>query len=280
MYSKYLRLMCALSILLMASMACNLGNTAATSTPIPTTVVGEDVPTATETVPPTETATLEPTLEPTETPNLEPSATPTVGVPVAEVVKDVNCRAGPSGAYNLVVALKTGDTVDVVARDLGAGFVFVQVPDQPEQRCWVQQSSLTITGDVTPLPAFTPPPSPTLAPNFTVKYKNTDTCRGDVYVRFIITNTGSSNFRSAYLRVTNLRSGEVAEHSLNAFDLMTGCIIAQNIAPLTVGATGYLQSPEFKKSPKGQKMRAVFQLCTEQFLKGSCATQTLEFTAK
>lgn len=280
MYSKYLRLMCAISVLLMASMACNIGTTTATSTPIPTTVVGEDVPTATDTALPTETPTLEPTVEPTETPNLEPSATPTVGMPIAEVIKDVNCRVGPSGAYDLVVALKAGDTVEVVARDLGGGFVFVQVPDQPDQRCWVLQTSLTVTGDVTPLPAFTPPASPTIAPSFTVKYKNTDSCKGDVYVRFIITNTGGANFRSAYLRVTNLRSGEVAEHSLNAFDLMTGCIIAQNIAPLNAGATGYLQSPEFKKSPKGQKMRAVFQLCTEQFLKGSCATQSLEFTAK
>lgn len=281
MYSKYFRLLCVFMILLMATMACNLGAaTDTTATPIPTTVIGEDIPTATDTEIPTETATLEPTLTPSETPNLEPTATPTVGMPVASVNKDTNCRMGPAGNYELVVALKAGDAVDVVARDLGAGFVFIQVADQPDQSCWVLESSLTITGDVTPLPAYTPPPSPTLAPNFTVKYKNTDTCKGDVYVRFIITNTGSSNFRSAYLRVTNLRTGEVAEQSVNAFDLMTGCIIAQNIAPLTVGSTGYLQSPEFKKSPKGQKMRAAFQLCTEQFLKGSCATQSLEFTAK
>lgn len=79
--------------------------------------------------------------------------------------------------------------------------------------------------------------------------------------------------------MTNPKSKEVAEQVVNAFDIMTGCIIAQNIAPLTPGLEGNLQSPVFQKgTPKGQKVQAVIQLCVEQNLKGACVTQTLQFT--
>lgn len=283
MYSKHFRLLCAGTILLMAVMACNIavpgGGT--TATPISTTEIGKDVPTATDTDLPTETATLEPSLTPTETPALEPSITPTEGLPVASVIKEVNCRSGPSGAYDLILTFKVGDIVEIMARDLGAGYVFVKNPNETEEGCWVLQTSLAISGNLTPLPAFTPRASPTLAPNFTVKYKNMDSCKTKPFIRFIIENTGSVGFRSAYVKVTNLRNGDATERSVNAFDLTVGCVVAQNIAPLKVGQTGFLDSELFKKSsPKGQKMRAVFQLCTEQFLKGACVTQVLEFNAK
>ena len=181
--------------------------------------------------------------------------------------------------YDLVLTFKAGDTVEIIARDLGGGFVFVKNPDDPEKGCWVLEKNLKVSGNLAPLPAFTPPATPTLAPNFTVTYKNDDNCRG-VFVRFVVVNTGRSGFRSAYVKVTNLKNGEVTEQVVNAFDLTVGCVVAQNIAPLALGKTGYLQSDVFIKNPKGQKMLAVFQLCTEQSLKGSCATKTLEFTLK
>lgn len=282
MYSKYFRLLSVVTILLLVSMACNLGTSAgATATPASTTEIGKDVPTATDTELPTETATIEPSITPTETPALEPSVTPTAEPPVARVIKEINCRVGPGGAYNLVTTFRNGDVVDVIARDLGGGFVFVRNPADPEQGCWVLENGLQVSGNITPLPAYTPPPSPTLAPNFTVTYKNIDTCKGDPYIRFVVVNTGNFAFRSAYIKVTNLRSQESTEQAVIAFDMTDGCAIVKLISPLGLGQTGYLQNPVFRKSdPKGQKMSAVFQLCTEQGLKGFCVTQSLQFTAK
>ena len=286
MYPKYFRLMCAMTAVLLAIIACNINvpGGAATSTPGPTTEIGKDVPTATDT--PLATETESPastdTLEPTET---EPAITSTPIPPIASVSKEANCRIGPSGAYELVVALKPGDKVDVIARDLGAGFVFVKPANLPEgvEGCWVLYGSLDVSGDVTPLPAFTPLPSPTLPPSFTIKFKNMDKCetgRASAFTRFIIVNTGNIQFRSAYIKVTSQRTGESTEQSVNAFDLTTGCIIAQNIAPLKPGGTGYLQSAPFIKNPTGQKMHAIIQVCSEQFMKGACVTNTLDFTAK
>ncbi len=282
MRSKHFRLLSAVTMILLSIMACNLPGTDAPTATVEPSATSQEIPTRAEL--PTDTATPQPTEETvTETPTLtvEPSVTPTAGVPIGKVNKEVNCRKGPGGAYDLVITFKVGDTVDVVARDLGAGFVFVKHPSEPDLGCWVLQTSLTIEGDLTPLPAFTPLASPTLAPNFTIAYKNIDKCKGNAYVRFIVTNTGSVQFRSAYIKVTNLKNKEVAEQVVNAFDIMTGCIVAQNIAPLKPGQVGNLQSPVFQKgSPAGQKMQAVFQLCVEQNLKGACVSQTLQFTAK
>lgn len=283
MHSHHFRLLCAVTIVLLASLACNLNlpkGTPPTATLGPTVQIGGELPTSTE-LPPSETATPEPAESETPTLTIEPSVTPTVAAPLAEVTKDANCRSGPSGAYDLVVVLKAGDKVDVLARDLGAGFVFVRHPNESEVGCWVPLDNLSVSGNLTPLPAFSPPPSPTLAPGFTISYKNIDKCKGNAYVRFVIVNSGSVGFRSAYIRVTNLKNQEKVEQVVNAFDIMTGCIVAQNIAPLGIGQTGNLQSPVFQKgSPQGQKMQASFQVCTEQNLKGTCVSQSLQFTAK
>lgn len=285
MRSKHFRLLCAVTMIMMAMLACNLGSPggAPTAEASATPQTEQAVPTVTATELLTATATLEPTEAATATPTLtpEPSLTPTVDVPVAQVLKDAKCHTGPSGAYDVVLTLKADDTVKVLGRDLGGYFVFVENPNEPEQGCWVLQTSVTISGDLAPLPAFTAPPSPTLAPNFTIKYKNIDKCGANFFTRFIVVNTGSVGFRSAYVKVTNLKNNEVTEQSVLAFDLTVGCVVAQNITPLGVGQTGYLQSAVFQKvNPKGQKMRAVFQLCTEQFLKGACVNQVLEFVAK
>lgn len=277
MRTNMYRSFCALAVILLAMMACNLGTPqeAATETPGMSPTSQEEA-SVTEASPETPTPTLELA---TATLTLEPSLTPTAGNPVADVQREVNCRTGPGGMYDLVLTFKAGDQVEIVARDLGAGFVYVRNPNEPDQGCWILENSLKVSGDLTALPAFTPRATPTLAPNFTVKYKNFDNCKG-VFLRFIIVNTGGFGFRSAYVKVTNLKNNEVTEQVVNAFDLTTGCIVAQNIAPLGPGATGYLQSDLFKKDPKGQKMRAVFQVCTEQNLKGACATTTLDFVAK
>ncbi len=276
MRSNYFRFISVGTIVLMVMMACNMPfmpvELQATST------VTQPASTPTHEALPTETATPATTATITLTP--EPSLTPTAEIPVAEVQREVNCRTGPGGMYDLVLTFKAGDTVEIVARDLGGGFVFVKNPNKPEEGCWMLENSLKVSGNLTPLPAFTPPPTPTLAPSFTVTYKKLDKC-GDVFVRFIVTNTGGFGFRSAYVKVTNLKNSEVTEKVTNTFDLTIDCVVAQSIGNVTPGGgTAYLESDSFKKDPTGQKMRAVFQLCTEQNLKGACSTAVLEFVAK
>jgi hypothetical protein len=170
-----------------------------------------------------------------------------------------------------------GTKVEILAQDLGAGYYwFVRNPENVEEGCWLLAQNAKVSGDTASLPVYTPQASPTPAPAFAIEFKNFDLCKGSIFVRFSITNTGGVPFRSAYVKVTDTKTGESEEHSLNAFDLSVGCIIAKNIAPLNSGQSGYLQSPEFKKDPRAHRLNAVIMVCTDQNLKGTCVTQSLE----
>ena len=229
--------------------------------------------TATQTeVVPTKTVTM----TATETPLPEPSATATIEVPIAEVVRETNCRVGPAGNYDLVATYQVGQMLEVVAKDLGAGYWFVGNPDKPEEQCYLLAQNITISGDTSALPKFTPRPSPTAAPYFNATFKKFDTCEGEDFALFIIENLGSVPFRSAYIKVTDQKVNKSVEQALNAFDLRVRCVLAKNIAPLDPGATGYLTSPPFNWSARGNKLRAVIMLCTEKDLKGTCVTRSLD----
>jgi len=296
------RIFCALSAILMAMAACALPTTSKQVTPtlqgpVPTSNMNfieqagtqtalaalvsstpqsklpTDTPSApSETALPTGTATETPLpvgVLPSETPTLTPE-------PVfAEVMKDTNCRTGPSGAYDLVTTFKAGDKVEVAARDLGGGFIIVKNPANPEEECYILANNVKLAGDTSILPQYTPLASPTASPNFTAEFKKFDTCKGDVFALFTVENTGSVPFRSAYVKVTNLKTGESAEQAVNAFDLWVGCMIAKNIAPLDAGGSGWLTSSLFLHDPRGNKMGAVIQACTEKALKGVCVTTTI-----
>jgi hypothetical protein len=297
MFSNRFRVFSAVSAVFLATLACaspttvpttpTPGNSsalalAATQTalaaqpvasPSPQPELPTNTPAPSGTALPAETATETPLpvgVLPSETPTMTPETV------LAEVMKVTNCRIGPGGAYDLVTTFQTGVKVEVVARDLGGGYIVVQNPEKPEEQCYILSNNVKLTGDTSILPQYTPLASPTSSPNFTATFKKFDTCKGDVLAQFVVQNTGGMPFRSAYIKVTNLKTGKFAEQVVNAFDLTVGCIIAKNIAPLNPGGSGYLSSAIFKNDPRGNKLRAVIQACTEKGLKGFCVTTSIE----
>lgn len=277
MRTTLLQIFCLLMIGGLVLSACNLPGSDATAEALPTT----EPPTATDepTVTPTEAPpTRTPTITPTETLTPEPSPTSTPEPPMARVGRETNCRVGPAGNYDLVATYQDGQMLEIVAKDLGAGYWFVRNPEKPDEQCYLLANNVTISGQTTALPKFTPLPSPTAAPYFNISFRKFDVCKGNDFAIFVVENAGSLSFRSAYVRVTDAKAGQSVEHVLNAFDLWTGCIIARNIAPLNGGETGYLHSPAFKWNARGNTLQGVFQLCTEKDLKGTCVIRTLEFS--
>lgn len=278
MHKTFIQLSCLLIIGGLVLSACNLPVENATAEALPPTE-----PPATSTTEPTATPTEIPFTETpaataTETPTPEPSATATPQVVTARVGRESNCRVGPGGMYNLVATYQDGQMLEIVARDLGGGYIFTRNPEKPEEQCYLLANNVTITGDISILPKYTPLPSPTAAPYFEVAYKKFDVCKGDDFVLFTVENTGNFAFRSAYVRVVDKKVGQSVEHVLSAFDLMTGCIVAINVAPLEPGASAHLHSPPLKWNARGNTLQAVFQLCTEKALKGTCVIRTIEFS--
>ena len=258
--------------------ACNLpaGIATAEPTPVSESLTSTTAPAIESTATPTSRVTETATVTATETLVPEPSATATPEAPKAEVVRETNCRVGPAGNYDLVATYQVGQLLEVVANDLGAGYVFVKNPERPEEQCYLLAQNVTITGDLVALPKFTPLPSPTAAPYFKVSFRKFDSCKGEDFALFVVENVGSVPFRSAYIKVTDQRANKSVEHALNAFDQFVGCVLAKNIAPLNAGETGYVSSPSFNWNVNKDKLRAAIMLCTEKDLKGTCVTQTID----
>ena len=281
MRTASLQLFCFLTITGFVLTACNLPvSDPIAQHPSGTAVPTSSTPTSTATIEPTGTptsqATETPTVTATETPVPEPSATPTPEAPKAEVVRETNCRVGPAGNYDLVATYQVGQLLEVVAKDLGAGYLFVRNPEKPDEQCYLLAQNIKITGDMAALPKITPQASPTAAPYFNVSFKKFDSCKGQDFALFIVENVGSVPFRSAYINVTDQRVNKSVEQALNAFDQFVGCVLAKNIAPLNSAGTGYVTSPPFKWAVNRDKLRAVIMLCTEKDLKGVCVTRSID----
>jgi hypothetical protein len=272
MRTKYFPFFCLLIVAVLILSSCNMpGNEAPTEELLPT-----EPPTSTATVEPTATSTQAPSVTQTETLAPEPSATATPEVITAEVVRESNCRIGPAGDYDLVATYQAGQALEIVANDLGAGYIFVKDPEKPDDPCYLLTQNIKASGDTSVLPKFTPPPSPTAAPYFNVSFRKFDTCSGKDYAIFTVENAGSIPFRSFYIKVTDQKADKSVEHVVNAFDNWTGCIIAKDISPLERGATGYVHSPPFNWNVAKDRIRAVIMLCTDKDLKGTCVTQIID----
>ena len=289
MSNRY-RIFCAVSVLVLAAYACALPlqSAPATATPEPPTAAPFNTPpppptfTLAPTAPqpdtetptlagPTATATLEPGVLPTETP------TATLEAISAKLTKTSDCFNGPAGNYDLVATYPNGTKLMVIGRDLGGTFIFIQDPNSPTTQCYILAANAQLSADPTVLPQNTAMPSPTGSAGVKASYKHYDDCRGNTYVLFTVVNTGGSPLRSAYIKVTDLKTGKFSEWAVDAFDLWQGCVIAQNFAPLGPGVSGYLRSEQFAKNPHGDKMRASITVCTQKALKGFCVSTTVLF---
>ena len=254
--------------------ACNLPGSNVAETPLPATAIV--TPTKLTSTPTEVIPTETPTTTATETLTPEPTFTSTPEIPKAEVNHQSNCRVGPGGNYDRVAIYEIGQKLEVVAKDLGNGFLFVRNPEKPEEQCYLLAQNITITGDISALPKYTPQPSPTLAPYFNATFKKYETCNGEQYAVFVVENVGSAPFRSSYIKVTNPKLNKSVEEAFGAFDLHVGCVEAKDIWPLDPGKTGYVNSPVLTWPKVGNKLLVFIMLCTEKGLKGICPTQNIE----
>ncbi len=113
-----------------------------------------------ETTIPTATFTL--TLSPTNTLTPTMTLTPTLDKPMVTVSVDTNCRTGPGKVYPYVGALLIGEEAEVVGESMDGQYWIINNPDMAGE-CWLWAYYATVTGPVTGLPKYTPPPTPTPA---------------------------------------------------------------------------------------------------------------------
>lgn len=228
------------------------------------------LPSATSPASPLASFTPLPTLSPT------PFYTSTSSVPLISVSVDTNCRLGPGIAYERVGGLLVGETAEVVARDPDGEYWYIRDSESPTGFCWVWGKYATVTGNISILPIFTPPPTPTPAPSFEMKFTGVDSCVG-WWAEFKIKNTGSVTFKSYSLTIKDIPAGVTLSDYGNGFTDMDGCLSSAITDELAPGEVYILSSPAFTSNINGHKMRATLMLCTKINQGGTCVSQTIEF---
>lgn len=282
MFPKKIRFAALFTVFALALASCNLPFG---QTPVPTPdVMGTVAAAFTQTalamgsspsaLPPSFTNT--PGVTDTPSPTSTPTFTSTPETPLVSVSVNTNCRVGPGKVYDWVGALLVGETTEVTGRTQDNKYYYVRNPDVPGGFCWLWANYATTTGNIAVLPIFTPPPTPTPAPDFTVTYEHLETCVG-WDPAFKLTNTGGITFRSVTVTVKDTDTGTTITTSANFFDKRTGCAIANPINVLQPGDAGWAYASSFAYDPSGNDLTAIITLCDQKDLAGVCVTKTLEF---
>ncbi|MBN2386291.1 MAG: hypothetical protein JXB85_04670 [Anaerolineales bacterium] len=226
-------------------------------------------------------APLEPEASATPSLTSTPTLTPTSSVPMVTVSVGTNCRVGPGQAYDQVGALVPGQEAEVVARHPQGTYWYIRNPSNPSAFCWLWGQYATVTGDTSGLPVFTPPPTPTPAPGFTVSYLGVTSCAPQYAFRFQIQNNGSVTWESIRINITDNTSATAFTHILDSFRSYNGCVLESDQLDLLPGEGGVVAnvSPgQLNYDPAGHSISAVITLCTANGLGGTCVSQSLNFT--
>jgi hypothetical protein len=204
-------------------------------------------------------------------------------VVTVSVSANTNCRTGPLAIYDLVSILYVGQTAEVVGRDEGGLNWVIRDPDHPARTCWLWGRYATLVGNAEALPVIAPPPTPTPAPTaaISVSFLSTTSCAPDYAFRFQITNTGNLTLESIRIVVTDNTAATTTTHTNDSFRSYNGCGLESNVVSLAPGAGAVatnINPGQLNYNPAGHGFTAVFTVCTENGLGGSCASQTINFT--
>lgn len=288
--------MIALSIVILACAlpAITLQDSGAISTAAAQTVIAEftqassvvlsptlQEPTLTFTPdPPTLTPTLTLTPSPTLTATLAFTSTPLI--PQISVSVPTNCRKGPGKVYQREGALLVGEVAQVYGRDPTGRYWYIRNPDSSSGYCWVWGEYATITGNITFLPIYTPPPTPTPtftptpSPDFEAAYTSLDTCVG-WWVEIRLQNTGSIPFKSMGITVKDTDTDIMLANFTDGFTNIDGCLSTNTRDNLAPGKTHVISAPAFNYDPTGHKIRTTIILCSDVGQSGTCVTKTINF---
>lgn len=282
------------AVLLIVSLACVLPGTATPdpnliNTAIAQTIVAavtqtqaapSDVPVILESPTVTQTITPElPTLTPTETLTPTPVFTSTPLVPLISVSVATNCRIGPGRQYDRVGALLIGEVAEVYGRDPTGAYWYIRNPDSGPEFCWLWGEYATLVGNIGVLPVYTPPPTPTPAPDFEAIYVGRDTCTGGWWVEFELENTGGIQFKSISLTVRDTDTNIVLSMYADGFTDRDGCSTSETRDNLNPGAARVVSSPTFAYDPAGHDIRATITACSGLGQTGICISKVINFDA-
>jgi hypothetical protein len=238
---------------------------------------------------PTITLTPQPPLE-SFTPTFTPTATlaPTSDVVSLVVPKDTYCREGaPVAAFKSVVIIKSGQLVEVLARNPENTSFYVMNPYDENSTCWIFGKDLTLNGNATDLDVATlqPTPTPTRTPtpsvNFTLTYSSLAACPPIYAFKLYIQNVGATPWQFIAITGSDSVTGVAISHISNTFDQYSGCSVMNPQDVLPAGDDTYamnLSPGELNYDPTGHLINLTVKLCSQDNALGTCLSKPISFT--
>ncbi len=236
---------------------------------------------------PTITLTPQPPLESfTPTATATQTLAPTSDVVSLVVSKDTYCRQGaPVAEFKSIAIIKSGQLVEVIARDLDNTSYYVKNPYEENSTCWIFGKGLTPSGNVADLkvatlqPTTTPTRTP--APNFSVTYSSITACAPVYAFKLYIQNLGSTPWQYISITGTDSANGFAINHTSNVFDQYSGCSTVNPQDMIPAGDDSYamnLNPGEFNYDPTGHQINLTVKLCTQDNAQGYCVSKPISFT--
>jgi hypothetical protein len=220
-----------------------------------------------------------------ETPTLFLAGTIRIINPLISVSVATNCRSGPGRVYDYVGALLVGKTAEVMARDPAGNYWLIRNPENGGSLCWIWGQYATLSGDVSVLPIFTPPPTPTPtftplptftstpAPTFDVSYSSLEFCGGSWWLDVRVKNTGTIPLKSLNIAIEDRETGTMLADLSDGFTDIDGCMTTTTRDVIAPGETYLFSTPSFSYKPKGNDLRVSLVLCSETGQRGLCAAR-------
>jgi len=181
-----------------------------------------------------------------------------------------------------------GTTTEIIGIDTSGGYFYIRNPDNPQGYCWIVGTFVTIVGDISFVPRFTPMPAPTTAPTgtagptFAIQSATLKSCSPNYWFDVSVLNDGNGVWTSGSVSVYDAGPPitTVAANIVNDFKNLTGCPASPSSiqGDLAGGESGHLQSAFFTNNPTGHEITLTVKLCTEADLAGTCTTNTYIFT--
>ncbi len=242
--------------------------------------------------------TPSPTFTPSFTPTLSPTAgsifTPTSEAPLISVSISTNCRNGPGKIYGYQSALLVGQTAQVLAVDPTGKYWYIPDPASPGNFCWVWGQYATIIGNMAAVPVYTPPPTPTMTftpaaspssassggsggstsgARIQVTYLGLDSCSGEWWVEFKLTNIGEVNLKSIEMTLFDSDTHTSATILADGFKNVDGCSDSTITDVLTPQNSVVVSSPSFAHALSGHEVELTVRACSNPGRTGLCSSK-------
>jgi hypothetical protein len=192
-------------------------------------------------------------------------------MPYVIISGNTNCRTGPGSVYDWLHTYLAGDQALLLGKSADEAFWFINDQNGLIPDCWLWGKFATPAGDTAFVPVFTPPPTPTPMPDFTVSYEGSDCGAGSCWLWFKINNTGSLKWQSVLVYAKNLAT---SDESVFVSDEFMNGIMGADIDYISAGGTGYTHS-ERLPNPSGNTVQVIVIACEKNGLTEICQGRTL-----